>query len=486
MRTILKSNFHFLWIILFFVVNGFNRHIHTIKFSELFLLFILLTAISFCTFWLATLFFRSKRKAGVFTSVSLIVVLFFGVFQDAVAQVKGLAIISSLTRFVLFMLAFMALFVLWLKNSHKTFNKTAGFFNILFVAYVALEFIILLHGIIPGSKKQNLQVTVTSCQGCNKPDVYLIVLDEYFGSTGLKEYFNFDNSAFEQSLRRKGFTVLSGTKSNYALTIYSMASMLNMEYLTNMHTNTLTDAYSYKMALSRIETNTVTEKFRRRGYRVQNRSRFHIHDAPSDYATGLLPSRIQLINSKTLYYRIAKHLPYFLAKKGFHWFAERIHNKVILKNKQMMSATLQEATQVDSIPTFTYMHLLMPHEPYAFDATGRAIIPFWKRTSYSATDIDQAYLQYLVYTNKKMQDYVDDLLKATKGQAVILLMSDHGYRNAAANGYKDICHVLSSIYVPGQSKKGWYNGITNVNQFRVLFNHLFEERMPILKDSVIQ
>jgi hypothetical protein len=486
MRTILKSDFHFIWIILFFIINGYNRHIHSIKFSELFFLFLLLTGISGTAFWLAFMFFRSKKKAGVFTSLSLVIVLFFGVFQDTLADVKALAAISSLTRFLLVVFGFFVLFILWLRSTKESFIKTAAFLNVLFLVYVILECIILMQGIIGNGKNKKFSSEETSCNTCSRPDVYLIVLDEYFGFTGLREYFKFDNSVFAQALEEKGFKVLSDTRSNYALTIYSMASMLNMEFLKNIKATTLTDAYSYKTALSRIESNIVIEKFKGLGYDIHNRSRFNIHDAPSDYATGLLPSRIQLINSKTMYYRIGKHLPYFLAKKGFDWFAERIHNRVILKNQQMMSETLQKAGEADSIPTFTYMHLLMPHEPYAFDSTGRAIVPFWRRNSYSASDIDQAYLQYLVYTSKQINNYVGELLKATKGDAVILLMSDHGYRNAALNGYKDICHVVNAVYLPGKSKAGWYNGMTNVNQFRVLFNSLFNERLPMLKDSVIQ
>lgn len=147
---------------------------------------------------------------------------------------------------------------------------------------------------------------------------------------------------------------------------------------------------------------------------------------------------------------------------------------------------MEQAAKSDTIPTFSYLHLYMPHEPYAFDSIGRRIIPFWQRKSFNSTDKDHAYLQYLVYTNKKISRYVQQLLKATKGQAVILLMSDHGYRGAYNNKYTDIYQSLNAVYIPEKSHANWYDGMTNVNQFRVLFNTLFNARLPLLKDSIVR
>lgn len=260
-----------------------------------------------------------------------------------------------------------------------------------------------------------------------------------------------------------------------------------MDYLKDIGEANLKNQYGYKMALAGIEFNTVFEKFRQKGYRISNQSRFDIHDAPSVYATGLVPSKIQLINSKTLYYRVAKNLPYFMARNGWiSWFAEKLDNKAISENRKILISTMEQTVKKDTIPLFSYLHLYMPHEPYSFDSTGHRMVPFWQRKSYNYSDKDQAYLQYLVYTNKKISSYVQELQEATKGQAVILLMSDHGYRDAINNGYKDIYQSLNAVYIPDKSETGWYDGMTNVNQFRVLFNTLFDARLPLLKDSIIQ
>jgi hypothetical protein len=385
-----------------------------------------------------------------------------------------------------------------MKYTKRRFYRATAFINALFLIYLCVEIFILLQSKPPTSGHVQKSQALSSCDTCSKPDVYLILLDEYFGSAGLKEFYRFDNSAFELSLKEKGFTVLSNTRCNYLLTVFSMASMLNMDYLRNRGDINLKNHYAYKTSLSDIESNAVIEKFRTEGYRINNKSRFDMKGAPTDYSTGLLPAKVQLINSKTLYYRLARNLPAFLAKKfRIRFWAKKIDDRAVQVNQEMMDKVLTEAERMDTFPTFTYMHLHMPHEPIAFDSTGKPVIPFSQRKSISSKDVDEAYLQYLVYTNKTISKYIDGLQKATGGNSVILLMSDHGFRFGSISDKKDMYQTLNAVYLPpvilrsskdisGKTTTGWYNGMTNVNQFRVLFNTLFDAKLPILKDSIIR
>jgi hypothetical protein len=77
------------------------------------------------------------------------------------------------------------------------------------------------------------------------------------------------------------------------------------------------------------------------------------------------------------------------------------------------------------------------------------------------------------------------LQQETDGKAVILLMSDHGYQESVIKSEKLPFYNLNAIYLPQKNYEGWYNGISNVNQFRVLFNTLFHAQIPLLTDSVV-
>ena len=484
--SILRSPFHFVWVTFFFVINGYNNQSQHIPLSHLLFLFFLLTGISALFFWIAFRIFKSSRKAGVFTTFSLTASLFFGVFQDWIGSLRHLAFLGSLTILTSTLFIAIIILLIWLRATRRQLIKTTIFANTLFLVYLSLEILILMQGVSPHTKKSQHDI-ISSCDGCPKPDVYLILLDEYFGSKGLRDYYGFDNSDFEKFLKQKGFSVLSNTRSNYHLTLFSIASMLNMDYLKDVGEVTMKNAYAYRNAFAKIEFNAVFSRFKQLGYRIDNQSMFNIADAPSAYATGLLPSKIQLINSKTFYYRLAKNLPVFLARKvTMPFFAKRVDEHTISTNQKIIDNTLENAAKEDSVPVFSYIHLQMPHKPFAFDSTGSQIIPFWKRKSYTSAEWDAAYLQYLVYTNKKISNYLQKLMHLTNGRSVILLMSDHGYRDADPRRYWDIFQSLNAVYIPGKSTEGWYDGMTNVNQFRILFNKLFNEGLPLLKDSIIQ
>jgi hypothetical protein len=66
----------------------------------------------------------------------------------------------------------------------------------------------------------------------NFPDIYYIILDGYGREDILKELYHYDNSSFSQALNNRGFNITAQSQSNYIQTILSLASSLNMEYLS--------------------------------------------------------------------------------------------------------------------------------------------------------------------------------------------------------------------------------------------------------------
>ena len=67
--------------------------------------------------------------------------------------------------------------------------------------------------------------------GGSHPDIYFIILDKYTASRMLAAHYGFDNSPFENSLRRRGFVVPGAGQANYVHTSLALAAMLNLEYL---------------------------------------------------------------------------------------------------------------------------------------------------------------------------------------------------------------------------------------------------------------
>lgn len=62
-------------------------------------------------------------------------------------------------------------------------------------------------------------------------------------------------------------------------------------------------------------------------------------------------------------------------------------------------------------------------------------------------------------------------------------MSDHGYRGLIENGKKVSAHNnFNAAYLPDKNYRLFYDSISNVNQFRVLFNTLIKTSLPLLPD----
>ncbi len=87
------------------------------------------------------------------------------------------------------------------------------------------------------------------------------------------------------------------------------------------------------------------------------------------------------------------------------------------------------------------------------------------------------------YTNIEVKKLVAGI-RANNPQAVIIFLSDHGYRwNVPAAQLSHVFYNQNAVYLPSGQYGKFYNSITNVNQFRVIFNSLFGTQYPLLKDT---
>jgi len=64
-----------------------------------------------------------------------------------------------------------------------------------------------------------------------KPNIYLIVLDEYARTDMMKQQYGFDNTAFDAYLTGKGFHVSSTSENEIAATDVQSANLLNLDYV---------------------------------------------------------------------------------------------------------------------------------------------------------------------------------------------------------------------------------------------------------------
>lgn len=488
MRKILHSDFHFVFIILFFILHGINEFgaslplVNTVIYTTGFLFF------SIVVYFLYVWKFKNKIKAGIFVSGLLIVFLFFGSFQDFLAANKLTAFLASMEYSVVLICVMVLVFLAWLKYKKEIAATLIRYINLLFLLLIVIE-LVLLPGLF---LKQDNEIqlgegttSLTICDTCQKPPVYLVLLDGYAGNYTLQKYFQYNNSSFYDQLSAKGFYVADSSFSNYTFTPVSMASLFNMNYINVKGPYNETNAFVTRTAIKQIKWNTVVSFFAKQGYTIINYSVFDLSHAPAATRNSFWGGNLRLLTAQTLYNRAIKNLPALLAK---YKISRRSNNTIAdgiwEHTHHALAKTVADAKkQTGNDPHFTYLHLNIPHDPYLCDSLGNRI-DINVVHHYTPQQMQDAYLQYLVYANKIVLNWVANIKAATNGKAVIMIMSDHGVRPFA---HKDQLtrrvDNLNAIYLPGGNYQKWYKGISNVNQFRLLLNELFHQQLPLLPDK---
>jgi hypothetical protein len=488
-KKIIFANWCFVGVIVFFILHGYVQFIHEVPFSALLALFIKLLIEAVLLFFISRLLLGTTQKANLFTALAFVITLYFGVFQDFIVQFRPVASITRLRYYIPLTIVMIVILFVWIKRTRRSLNKAVLFLNTLLLIYIFIDtarlIVYRVNSPMRGSG-QLARYNLKTCDTCHKPSVYLILLDSYWGSPALKEYFHYDNTNFENFLREQDFLVLPQSHSNYVFTMYSMASLFSMQYLGKIGEPVLSNHYGFVTATRSLKFNPVTAYFSNLGYEVRNYSGFDMDGIPAGKSSGILPGKVQLLISQTMYYRVNKSLPVYLSKNDMvHREAASVETDMINGNEEFMQRLLNESKTDGDKPVFTYAHFFMPHAPFVLDSNGRRTNYTERRHRLPADSIDNMYFQYEVYTNKRMTRFITEFKKATRGNAVIIVMSDHGYQDARTNNAKLRFYNLNAVYLPEKNYGAWYNGMSNVNQFRVLFNTLYRQQMPLLPDSII-
>jgi hypothetical protein len=325
----------------------------------------------------------------------------------------------------------------------------------------------------------------TRCDTCKKPDVYLIIADEYADSASLKEVFDFNNTALLTGLRNRGFHIINNSKSNYNFTTYSMASMFQMNYLPAMKGRN-SDLLDRNKCYELINNSSLWTFFKKNGYELKNHSPFFIDNIPTEAPQNYILIGANMITSQTFLSRLNRDLRYHLALTfKIQSEVHRVAYFIDRCNKLLLSRLLEEPKSSGK-PKFVYTHLEMPHYPYYFTKEGRpnpieilAEGNQWRQ---------KEYIEYLQYCNGVLMKTIDTILKESKEPPIILFMSDHGFREFTADIEKNAKYYfmnLNTVYLPEKNYQKFGDSISIVNQFRVLLNTAFGQQLPLLKDSTI-
>jgi len=460
----------------FFVLHYVNQFNMDLFSPQVYLMILFYSLIFVALTGLSWLLFRNFTKALLGALLLMLFYLFFGFIQD---KLKEWLPNSFLTKYSVLLpltaVVFAVLFFL-IKKTKKDFSKLIGYFNLLFLIFLVMDLVQLVMKPNPEKTGVNIAEQLKSCPDCENPDIYLIVADEYAGSDLFREKIPFDNSPFEDSLRKRGFHLPQHPRSNYNFTLHSMASMLNMNYVKSLDKTRFRQEEVF-ICRRMIARNSFMDFLQNQGYEIFNHSYFDLSYAPKNAYHYYVADIKAYLNRQTLYGRIEYHLGFNFASEEKK---ERIRMNNHYNNQNLMKLTREVAGMRTNKPKFVYTHLSMPHHPYYFDRNGKRM----KFEYLPKEQLEGAYVEYLQYSNRQLLQLIDTIQQRSPEPPVIMLISDHGFRQFEEPPPPEYYFMnFNAVCVPGKDASVFYDGITNVNQLRVLLNQYFGQRLPMLKDS---
>ena len=425
----------------------------------------------FITLAIMKIFIQDGARRALFTSVFFI--LFFSndiMGNEILPFILGKSVREGVTMFSLIVL--IALSFYGITKAYFQFNVITEFLNYFgFMLILIVIFTPILNGLVNKSSRKIDPINpfllnrATIIDTTHHPDIYFIILDMHAGQQSLKEYFNYDEKDFIIELAKKGFFVSKNSHSNYNATLPSLASTLNMNYIlpqdSTLKNNSLSEYLHFL-----IRSNAVVQYLHDHQYVFANLS---IWEALNDVAEYPYVNQSEF-NRSTFYSGLIFQtiLNRFFGRCFFDVYAKR-------KDIAQRSAEIKNIITIKG-PKFVYIHFLLPHPNYGFTSTGEKP-PISDLLMGGKSDHN--YLEQLKYSDKLALETINGIIQNSPN-SVIILQGDHGYHRSPKKIDEEMLSNLNAIRLPGKDTKDLNDTLSSVNTFRIVFNTLFNDSLPIL------
>jgi len=321
-----------------------------------------------------------------------------------------------------------------------------------------------------------------------KRNIYYIILDRYAAARTLAADYDFDNGDFTSFLRKSGFYVADNSVSNYPKTAQSISSSLNMDYHHFTADQIPKDKSDWLPFHERLRHNRVTALLKGAGYK-------YIHMGSWWPATASSPMADENFQTTLLSQFALKYLQRSLFDPLLHMFYDKqAQNSLAPDQCNRVPRKFAHLTEVAKgpKPVFVFAHFLIPHDPFVFDKTGHCLT----REESAGRSLIENYLGQLQYGNQMIRALVDQLLTAPGPKPISIIQADEGpfpvryrrdeagfqWKQATDQEFRQKMRILNAYYFPETDPDIFYDSITPVNSFRLLFNRYFGAELPLLAD----
>ena len=331
-------------------------------------------------------------------------------------------------------------------------------------------------------------------------DVYVLVLDEYPRADVLRDRFGFDNRAFEDSLRALGFRVPAETRSNYAVTGLSVASLLNFAHVWRLASVTSWTHRGYAPAAYLLDHPRAARFLKARGYQFvffpsawyaptrDNPDADVVYDpyAGLDLRRSILRSELAThLASVTMY-------TYALERGPTYQEVQARHAALTFTGVARLATRPAGAP-----PVFAVAHVLLPHVPMIVDAEcrplprGTNLVGNWPSRS---ARVRAAVGGQVRCVDRQVLATVRALLARPGPRPVIVLQGDHGTQATStwsrwpkplsAGQSRERFAAFGAYYFPDGGAALLPDTVSVVNVLRYAFSYYFGADLPPLPNTM--
>lgn len=312
------------------------------------------------------------------------------------------------------------------------------------------------------------------------PDLLLIVLDSYARADTLSNQFGHDNGEFISALEKRGFTIPSESRSNYAWSQLSIPSLVNFQYLQSLDTWPGERARNKRFLQEAFSTARLAKELRNRGLAY--------HHFESTYFVSESSSLADARHACSGGHRSA--LQRLLLQTTF----ARLWRQTLVGD--LAECHLQQFDRLARVasndgPKFIFAHFMPPHHPYLFDSAGNVLMTATLSEQFGAQarlwSDRKAYVEQLRFVNTKMIELIDRIERDATRPYILVLASDHGPKVitsslSVASDYTDHrFRNFVAVLEPGNASS-ISNTISLVNLPRLILNDHYDGDFPPLKD----
>jgi len=451
---------------------------------------------------LLTLILRNARKAGIAVAIFLLFFFTYGRLYE-VLENSGLFVPkhAHLLPVMLFIWGYCVYFI---SRAKRDFRTTTTVLNVVAAALIAINLftiasyqVKLARAGTPEESPAQAPGTANAAELNTLPDIYFIIVDEYAHPDTIKEWCDYDNSHFINSLEDKGFFIASQSKTRTPATPQCLAQVLNMEYLwdpmdwdaeNKMYVYTsgeYPDTYPWsEPTYQKIAYSEVADFVRTQGYQYI----FFGNWLSSTRWDNYMKDNADLYFN----YYLAADTPWVSEFQDILWNTTMLRPfyRYILGSQYEVAYRREKLSTLEHLkvmpevegPKFVFAHLMCPHTPFVFGPSGEYISP----QNYQNYEDKNFYRGQYIFIGPEVEKVIDVLLEKSEIPPIIILQSDHGLRPHHVGITIDVDEwhkILNAMYLPDMDYSELWDSISPVNTFRLIFNYYLGADYPLLEDD---